>query len=342
MRIALIRRTYITHIDGVNRAIALLTDALIKLGHDATILSWSYYGVRKAELPQWFKKLHGMDVEPTIETLRDSVMSGSWLRIALDWWFKGSKIMRDFDMAIINGIVPLRFKPIIAVNHGVIPGASWLYRKIATRLYNRADKVVCVSRKTAEEMKELGIRCDVVIPPPLKLDLYRPSSEREDIIVHIGGRPVKNPEISARTAEILNERGLRVKLYVIGRSGRDTEHVKWLGAVDERARIGILCRAKALVHPSSYEAFSLAVAEAMACGAPPVVSPAVPEELVVDRENGLRVNSYDPVDYADALQALLTDEELWTRLSQNGVKTAEGLDHIKIAERYVDLLKNLG
>jgi len=40
--------------------------------------------------------------------------------------------------------------------------------------------------------------------------------------------------------------------------------------------------------------------EAMACGTPAVVSSAVPGEVVVDGFNGIRVNSYDPGDYADS------------------------------------------
>jgi len=36
----------------------------------------------------------------------------------------------------------------------------------------------------------------------------------------------------------------------------------------------------------------------------------VPEEVVVDRFNGIGVNSHDPRDYADMLERLLRVEEL--------------------------------
>ena len=39
MKIALTRRTYITHIDGVNRFIALLAEGFAKLGHEPIIVS---------------------------------------------------------------------------------------------------------------------------------------------------------------------------------------------------------------------------------------------------------------------------------------------------------------
>jgi len=45
MKIALIRREYITHLDGDNRFIALLGEGLRKLGHKIEVFSWCYRGV---------------------------------------------------------------------------------------------------------------------------------------------------------------------------------------------------------------------------------------------------------------------------------------------------------
>jgi len=60
MKIALIRREYITHIDGVNRFVALLAEGLAKLGHTPLIVSWCYKDVARDELEQWFKEVHGL------------------------------------------------------------------------------------------------------------------------------------------------------------------------------------------------------------------------------------------------------------------------------------------
>jgi glycosyltransferase involved in cell wall biosynthesis len=51
---------------------------------------------------------------------------------------------------------------------------------------------------------------------------------------------------------------------------------------------------------------------------PPVVSNVVPEEVVINNFNGIRVNSFNPEDYANALEKLLTDKELWLELSKMG------------------------
>jgi len=65
-------------------------------------------------------------------------------------------------------------------------------------LYRRYDKIICVSSKLRDETKtRRNIDC-TVIPLPLKLELFKPlePGEREDIIIHIGTRPVKNPRLA--------------------------------------------------------------------------------------------------------------------------------------------------
>ena len=93
MRIALIRREYITHLDGVNRFIALLVEGLAKLGHDPLIMTWCYNGIAKDQLPDWFTKMHGLSTTIPIYTLQAEPCQGDpWLKIAWDWWWKGSII----------------------------------------------------------------------------------------------------------------------------------------------------------------------------------------------------------------------------------------------------------
>jgi len=344
MRIALIRREYITHLDGVNSFIALLAEGLAKLGHDPLIMTWCYNGIAKDQLPGWFAKMHGLSTTIPIYTLQTRPCQGDpWLKMTWDWWWKGSRLLHKegVDVTIVNGVVPLRFSPKIIVNHGVFT-AGKLYRWVAKLLYSRYDAVACVSNKLRSEVKSnLGVDCRVV-PLPMKLELYKPASlgERENVIVHIGTRPVKNPQISIETIKILRKRGYDVKLVIIGASigiPRD-EAAEFRSGLTESEKLELLCRAKALILPSSYETFSYVTLEAMTCGTPVVVSSAVPEEVVINGYNGIRVNSYDPIDYANALERLLEDEKLWLRLSQNEQEFVRQFDHVNIASRYLELI----
>jgi hypothetical protein len=44
-----------------------------------------------------------------------------WAGITLDWFFEGSQRLKsdNFEAVIVDGVVPLRFKPKMAVNHGI-------------------------------------------------------------------------------------------------------------------------------------------------------------------------------------------------------------------------------
>jgi glycosyltransferase involved in cell wall biosynthesis len=141
MKIALIRRGNITHLDGVNRIIALLAEGLRKLGHEVEVFSWCYRGVDRERLEEWLKDIHGLDATIPIHTLRKEPCKGDpWVRIALEWFFKGSAMLRkgEFDVAIVNGVIPLRFRPKIAVNHGIL---HYYYVPLVLNKINRALKL---------------------------------------------------------------------------------------------------------------------------------------------------------------------------------------------------------
>ena len=248
-------------------------------------------------------------------------------------------------LVIVNGIVPLRFKPKVAVNHGITLNAGKLYLFAAKWLYKHYDKVICVSHRLREEVRNiLGINCEI-IPLPMKLELYKPRSinERENMVIHIGARPVKNPHISIEAIKMLRKRSYGIKLIVIGAPSDipKDEGVEYRYGLTENEKNELLCKAKALILPSSYETFSYVVLEAMACGTPVVVSNAVPEEVVINNFNGIRVKSYSPEDYANVLEKVLACEELWLKLSRNGLEFVKQFNYTEIAKKYANLVSDL-
>jgi len=294
----------------------------------------------------------GLEEEISVYTIEEKPRRGDpWIEIMFDWWFKGSRLLKELgaDVVVVNGVVPLRFKPKVAVAHGIHGRTSYSQRLILKALYGMHDYVVCVSKASEKEYRGIT-RCDEIIPLPFKTSLYMPKSleSRSNIVVHVGTAPRKNPQVSVEAVKILRGRGLDVKLVFVGARSSLVEEftrrysfVEALFGIDERAKAELLSSAKALILPSSGEAFSYTALEAMASGTPPVVSSAVPGDVVVDGFNGVRVDSLNPVDYANALEKLFRDEDLWLRLSRNGVEFAKRFDYVEVAKRYENIFRRL-
>lgn len=107
--------------------------------------------------------------------------------------------------------------------------------------------------------------------------------------------------------------------------------VRWLGRMDDPTRA--YAAADVLLHPTIYDAFGLVVAEAMACGVPPVVSAeAGIAELIADGESGTLVPPNDPEIIAAALERLAGDPALRGRLARGARAVAQGRtwDHVAL------------
>ncbi|MGC9113364.1 glycosyltransferase family 4 protein [Acidilobus sp.] len=354
MRIVIARRDSLTHMDGVTRFAATLAKGLAILGHRVALMSWGLLDAPKGyrDFNDYLKRVYGIDSIEVL-TIRGRVSSHPEPRVSIDWLLRGSRVLRewDADAIIISGVVPLTFRPRVAVLHSVTRLQSSVMRWLYRQLYKSYDVVVCVSKKLSSEALSVGIRCDRVIYNPVDLKPFRPRDEREPLVVHIGTRSEKNVNISLRAVKILRDRGYNLRLAIISPDASNTvksllgEVPEWVlpldNGSDEEVKADVLSRSRALLLPSSYETFSYVAVEAMASGTPPVVSEAVPEEVVIDGVNGLRIPELRPEAFAEALARLVNDEDLWKRLSEAGPRWAKRYDYIAVAKEYEALLHEL-
>ncbi|ADL19084.1 Glycosyl transferase group 1 [Acidilobus saccharovorans 345-15] len=353
MRIVVARRDSLTHMDGVTRFTATLAKGLALLGHRVALMSWGLLDAPNgySDFNDYLKGVYGIESIDVL-TIRGHVSSHPEPRVSIDWLLRGSRVLRewDADAIIISGVAPLTFRPRVAVLHNVTRlrsrVARWLYR----RLYKSYDVVVCVSKKSSSEALSAGVRCGRVIYNPVDLKPFRPRGDREPLVVHIGTRGEKNVDISIHAVKMMRDRGYNLRLAVIGPGASNSvknflgEVPEWVLPLDnasEEVKADMLSRSKALLLPSSYETFSYVAVEAMASGTPPIVSEAVPEEVVMDGVNGLRVPELRPEAFAEALARLINDEDLWWRLSEAGVNWAKRYDYMTVAKEYESLLHEI-
>jgi glycosyltransferase involved in cell wall biosynthesis len=354
VNIAILRRTYITELDGVNNFIFSLSEGLENLGHKVHVVTWSFKGVEKPEnLTDWAWKTFA--AKPEIISLKQNACNGNpWTQISWDWLTNGSKLLKklDIDAVIINGIIPLRFGgKKIAVNHGIYEmRPNKLQKTIVKRLYKNCTRV-CVSQKLAKEFRSFfGLDC-TVIPLPLRLSQFKSLKleERENTILHVGTRRIKNVEKSIEILRELKKKGVNAKLIVVGAKNDYVEgliqhekhsnlNIETKYNIPHDALIDLYSRAKAMLLPSKYEGLAYVAIEAMASGTPVVVSAQIPAEAVTNGYNGFRTETYNPTDYAEKLALLLNDEKLWNRLSENAVQSVSQYDHIEAAKKYEKLI----
>ena len=116
-----------------------------------------------------------------------------------------------------------------------------------------------------------------------------------------------------------------------------------IGFVAERDVAALYSLADLFVYPSLYEGFGMPVLEAMACGAPVIVSnvSALPEVLGDARQGlraGLAVDARDENAWAEAMARVLQDNALAAELRAAGLKRAQEFSWQASAQILVDAL----
>jgi glycosyltransferase involved in cell wall biosynthesis len=205
------------------------------------------------------------------------------------------------------------------------------YLPFFKRAYSRCRRLILVSesqKKGIDALVPFAMKRVQVIPNMIRADQFRPPSEarKADPFVFLwAGRleHVKGIDLLLDAAKILADKSDRpfiIRLAGKGSRRRDLERqAKKLGLKDRILFLGRLSRdeilqelqgANCFVLPSRYEAFGVALIEAMATGLPVIATASGGPDLVVTRDNGLLIDRGDPRSLAWAMgrmMATITD-----------------------------------
>lgn len=218
----------------------------------------------------------------------------------------------------------------------------WLYKWIMHEVGRRADKIITVSRSSANDvLRHLHIparREEDVVPVYNGVsEDYKPAVvqplNREPTILYVGRMdPYKNlPVLVEAFAAMLEEEHMFCRMIIIGpederypearesaRAFGVENRIQWLGYVDQEELHRHYQQADVLVLPSRYEGFGLTVLEAMACGTPVICSStsSLPE---VAGDAGWLIDPDDAEGLAEAMRTVLTDKQTAQAMSRKGL-----------------------
>ncbi|MDY6768807.1 MAG: glycosyltransferase family 1 protein [Candidatus Nanohaloarchaea archaeon] len=233
-----------------------------------------------------------------------------------------------------------------------------LYKKqFGQRFASRfLDRIMPLSESAKNNLVSGGIperKLSVVNPglDPLYEDMRDtvPLEEREPFLFHASQLTVrKNPETLLKAYEMVIDDGYDLDLKIAGKDwSREVvtstidspaaDRVELLGHISPEEVKEYYERCRLYLAPTRHEGFGLTAAEAMACGTP-VISHnvyAVPE---VVGDAGVLVDDPEDADaFADAVEQVLDDAELWNELSEKGRERAEQFSWENSAQQVIEI-----
>ncbi len=206
-------------------------------------------------------------------------------------------------------------------------------------------------------------------PPGINHDVFRPGNkqqarmwtglDRGPNVLFVGRiQPLKGVDIAIEALRLVSDRHARL-VVIGGPSGSQGEaeierlrnlavergladRVHFIPPVDRPQLAEFYQSADAVIMPSRSETFGLVAAEAQACGTP-VVAAAVGglPFIIEDGKSGLLVAGHDPVDYAAALDRVLTDTDLAAALSAGALEHSERFSWDATVARFLELYEGI-
>lgn len=235
------------------------------------------------------------------------------------------------------------------------------YRWFAPRALRSAERVICVSRFTADDVvarygvPEERVRVVALAPALAVVEEHRKESDAEAVagqpyLLGVGDLRVKKDFVTlVRAWRAVRRAGSDVRLVLAGGDAGEGARLRDLAGGEPLALTGyvsdsrldeLMRGAVALVHPSRYEGFGLVVLEAMARGVPVVAAraTALPE---TGGDAALYFEPGDSEELAGVLESLLGDTGMGARLIDAGRKRAGEFSWERTARETADVYREL-
>lgn len=261
------------------------------------------------------------------------------------WYFQIKKIIREENPDIINANAPVPFiTDVAAAAAGNLPFVltyhtgtmkkekiifdviiSFYEKLFLSRLFKRADRIICSSEFVKNTIAKSYSHKSVVITPAVDISLFKPTKKKklmENTVLFVG-----------RHANLYTTKGLyylidaikkipHATLQVVGEKIDIKEkNIKFLGIKRGADLVNIMQNSSILVLPSlpDKESFGMVLIEAMGCKIPVIGTRigGIPE-VINHGKDGLLVPAQDSEALKNAIEKILTKPALAKKMGENG------------------------
>jgi glycosyltransferase involved in cell wall biosynthesis len=239
---------------------------------------------------------------------------------------------------------------------------NFLQKRIIKWTLRNATAILAVSKDVYQDAVSLGAKRISLVYNCIDIKKYKPTkTKKEDIILavsHLSKQNIERKGIKEiiSSAPYVLKKHPKAKFIIIGKKLDGYEellelakslgiekNIEFAGFVSEKEKMALYNKAKVFASPSEHEGFGVAIAEAMACKLPVVVTTkgAITE---VAGDAGTYVKFRDVKEIADAINKLLTNEKLRKEAGEKSRKQIEkfGFENRKegIREILIHIIRN--
>ncbi|MFH1126074.1 MAG: glycosyltransferase family 4 protein [Candidatus Altiarchaeota archaeon] len=279
----------------------------------------------------------------------------------LHFAWKARSIARDCDIAHGStlGDIFIEDTPCVtSLHHPERYNKGSLLRRIISkyaekRCFKKARGVTTLSRRVKDELAEMygeEEKIDVVHPG---VDRVKNPEEGDvnTILCTAGTGERKGIEYLIEAVSIVNKTNPSIKLRIFGVREEHREEIKKtvdkfgvqknvvaLGAIFDEKLDREYRNAGIVAVPSLYEGFGLPIIEGMAYRKPVITTPVgITQEIVQDKKNAILVEMKSPQSIANAINSLISNENLRGKIAGKGYETSKDFTWEKSAKKTIEV-----